>query len=329
MQTMQKKLVFLGTGGTIAGCSNDASDNTGYRAGQFDIASLLATIPQLQRTLAGCHAEWEQVVQCDSKDMSFAIWQALAQRVLTYLNAPDVAALIITHGTDTLEETAFFLSQIVPFELVKNKPIVLTCAMRPASSYAPDGPQNIADAVTVAQDVSAQGVLVVCAGSIHCGQNVQKIHPYRLNAFDSGDAGPLGFVEEGAVRWVHPYPIPPIHLDAIQLLPAKWPQVEIVMSYAGVSGAVVDALCTDTALAGIVVAATGNGTVHENLERALHRAESRGIRVVRTSRCPYGAIVGTEGLSPVKARIALILTLMNARNTALPPESTQSAVDGN
>jgi L-asparaginase len=243
-----------------------------------------------------------------------------------------VAAVIITHGTDTLEETAFFLSQILPPSLMAHKPVILTCAMRPASSYAPDGPQNIIDSVAVAQDTLAKGVLVVCAGSIHRAQKVQKIHPYRLNAFDSGDAGALGFVEESRVRWVQScscggsHPVDLSHL--LESDPSLCPRVEIVMSYAGATGAIVTALCADASLSGIVVAATGNGTVHTHLEQALLQAQHQGIRVVRASRCIYGAIVGTEGLSPVKMRIALMLSLMNARNTVSPPESIQSAVDG-
>lgn len=339
---MGKKLVFLGTGGTIAGNADNVNDNVGYRAAQWGIASLLQAIPQLEHALGSHSTEWEQVVQCDSKDMDATLWWTLARRVQWHLNDPAVTGIVITHGTDTLEETAFFLSRILPAALLAGKPVVLTCAMRPASAHSPDGPQNILDAIAVAKNAAARGVVAVCAGKIHAAQYVQKVHPYRLDAFDSGDAGVLGFVEESAVRWVHPcdWCVLPETPDLSHLLEydaTACPRVEIVMSHAGATGAVVEALCTDSSLAGIVVAATGNGTVHVHLEKALHQAQRQGVRVVRASRCAYGALVGvvqegqgiTAGLSPVKTRIALMLELMakrmNARNTAPPLESSQSA----
>ena len=344
-----KKLVFLGTGGTIAGNADDVNDNVGYRAAQWGIATLLQAIPTLEHALGSYHTAWEQVAQCDSKDMDVSIWWALARRMQWQLEQADVAGIIITHGTDTLEETAFFLSQILPAARLAQKSVVLTCAMRPASSRAPDGPQNILDAVAVARHPMARGVMVVCAGRIHAARYAQKVHPYRLDAFDSGEAGVLGLVEEGRVRWIHA-DIPDSDgidtVDFSHLLEydaAQSPRIEIVMSHAGVSGAVVEALCTaqctDSPLAGIVVAATGNGSVHAHLERALAQAERQGIRVVRASRCAYGALVGVEqegimaGLSPVKTRIALLLMVMseqvgdpmNGRNTASLPELPQSA----
>jgi L-asparaginase len=233
---------------------------------------------------------------------------------------------VVTHGTDTLEETAFFLSLVLPADLLSEKPVVLTCAMRPASSSSPDGPQNVLDATAVARCGTARGVLVACAGTIHSARTVQKVHTYRLDAFDSGDAGPLGYVEEGRVRWTHACPA----TDAD--LPRRFPQelginamprVEIVMSYVGATGATVRTLCMPASgdvppVRGIVVAGTGNGTIHADLEAALFEVQARGIRVVRASRCAYGRVVigsgagglpDSAGLSPVKARIALILEL--------------------
>lgn len=324
---MLKKMVVLGTGGTIAGSSTHTADNVGYRAAQLPVGSLLQSVVGLQAALGEYGLESEQVVQVDSKDMGWTQWSALVQRALHYLVQPEVTSLIITHGTDTLEETAFFLSQVLPSELLANKVLVLTCAMRPASSLTPDGPQNLRDAVVLARDVQARGVLVVCAGSIHTARAVQKVHPYRLDAFDSGEAGPLGYVEEGVVRWVHPCSVEMGHtsaMDAKWFVNLNWPRVEIVFSHAGASGALVRAMCAVTAadtapVRGIVVAATGNGTLHQDLEAALYEAQSQGIRVVRCTRCTQGQIVSTDvsahgfphmGFSPVKARIALMLDLM-------------------
>lgn len=308
-----QKIVVLGTGGTIAGTAATAGDNIGYTAAQVGVAQLLAGIPQLQ----GVNLVTEQVAQIDSKDMSFAVWAELAGRCAHWLAQPDVQGIVITHGTDTLEETAYFLQAVLP----ANKPVVLTCAMRPATALAPDGPQNLLDAVAVATAPGLQGVVAVCAGTVHSALDVQKVHTYRLDAFGSGDAGPLGLVEEGAVRWARgavptPAARPPFPIDKLAGQ-AAWPRVEIVMNYAGASGAVVDALVKD-GVQGLVVAATGNGTLHHALEAALVKAQAAGVKVLRATRCSGGHVLPTPGdtlpdsggLSPVKARVALMLELL-------------------
>jgi L-asparaginase len=323
---MLQKMVFLGTGGTIAGTAATATDNVGYTAAQVGVAQLLRAIPTLQHALADWAPESEQVAQIDSKDMGWAQWRALGQRICHHLAQADVRAIVITHGTDTIEETAFFLSQVLPTHLLL-KPVVLTCAMRPASSLSPDGPQNVLDAVAVARSRDARGVLVVCAGTVHSARDVQKVHPYRLDAFDSGDAGPLGFVEEARVRWLHPCPVggtSEVGLPERLLSMNHWPRVEIVMSYAGAVGLTVRALCaappdSTPPVRGIVVAGTGNGTIHEDLQTALRDLLSQGLRVLRTTRCAHGTVVCANGahdqlrasaLPPLKARIALALELL-------------------
>lgn len=321
-----KNVVVLGTGGTIAGTANSAADNIGYTAAQVGVAQLLAEVPGMPGVLAGRTLLSEQVAQLDSKDMSFAVWQALAQRVIHHLSADNVQAVVITHGTDTLEETAFFLQAVLPVNLINAKPVVLTAAMRPASSLSPDGPQNLLDAVAVALTPGAHGVVAVCAATVHSALDVQKSHTYRLDAFNSGDAGPLAYVEEGQLRLLRNWPL--AHMEYAQAaiqniaLCMQWPRVEIVMSYAGGSGAVVDAMLQSapvtSPLRGLVIGATGNGTLHVDLEAALRRAQAQGVRVVRASRCATGRVLATanaefehsHGLSPVKARIALMLALM-------------------
>ncbi len=329
---MLKKMVFLGTGGTIAGTADQASDNVGYTAAQVGVGQLLQAIPNLQQALGDHSFLSEQVAQVDSKDMGWTEWRTLAERIQHHLAEPEVASVVVTHGTDTLEETAFFLSQVLSQTLLAQKPVVLTCAMRPASSMAPDGPQNVLDAVAVARSAHACGVLAVCAGTVHAARDLQKVHPYRLDAFDSGDAGPLAYVEEGRVRWVHACSVTEVKAHAFPLTTLSkdfWPRVEIVTSYAGATGATVRALCVvpaspAQAVQGIVVAGTGNGTVHRDLELALREAQAQGVRVLRSTRCAYGemvtgAVVGdfpdSRGLSPVKARIALMLELMSSTQT--------------
>ena len=240
---MAKKVVFLGTGGTIAGRSAERSDNVGYQAAEVGVAQLLEGVPALATALQGIAPESEQVAQVDSKDMDWPQWQALHARALHHLQRDDVGALVITHGTDTLEETAFFLSRLLPSDLLAGKPVVLTCAMRPSTADFADGPQNLCDAAVVANAPGAQGVLVVCAAAVHTAQDVQKVHPYRVDAFSSGEAGPAGWVEEGQVRWARPLSqdggaMPGLHLPA-----GAWPRVEIVLNAVGMGGAVVRALC--------------------------------------------------------------------------------------
>lgn len=309
-----KKIVILGTGGTIAGVASQASNNIDYTAAQVGVSDLVGTIAGLSQI------ETEQVAQIDSKDMSFEVWTALANRIHHHLTQNDVQGVVITHGTDTLEETAYFLQAV----LKPTKPVVLTCAMRPASALAPDGPQNILDAVTVARHEGAQGVVVVCAGAIHSALDVQKIHTYQLNAFGSGDAGSIGCIEENTINKVKNWPIAQkirTHsaTENIAILNAfkAWPKVEIVMNYAGANGALVDALVAQ-GVQGLVVAGTGNGTVHIALEAALLNAQAQGILVVRATRCTQGRVLprvddrfpSSNGLSPVKARIELMLKLM-------------------
>jgi L-asparaginase len=323
---MLKKVIFLGTGGTIAGKATVPTDNVGYKAAQVPLANLLIEIPGLSSALNGCELVCHQIAQIDSKDIEFVHWISLANSIAEHLANPDVRGVVVTHGTDTLEETAYFLSCVMPATLVGSKPVVLTCAMRPASSMSPDGPQNLTDATAVAALEGARGVLVVCAGRIHAGHRVQKIDTYRLDAFDSGEFGPIGLIEEGTVRLMHGWPDenPCNSTTLISNIGAKeWPRVEIVISHAGATGANVRALCRvplsgDPALRGIVVAGTGNGTVHVELDKALLVAQEQGIRVLRTSRCAYGSLVLPvhqettlrPSVSSVKSRIDLILDLM-------------------
>ena len=314
-----RKIVVLGTGGTIAGTSEVAGANVGYTAAQIGVAQLLAAVPGLERAAGGAELAAEQVAQIDSKDMTHAVWARLAARCAALLADASVAGIVVTHGTDTLEETAWLLHSVLPAD----KPVVLTCAMRPATALAPDGPQNLLDAVALAAEPSARGVLVAAAGVVHGAREVSKVHPLRLDAFDSGDTGPLGWVEAGRVRWAHgraPAAQAPAHGALAQALEARpWPRVEIVLSHAGADGALVDWLVQGGA-AGIVVAATGNGTLHAALEQALARAAAAGVRVRVASRCPQGRMLApqdarwqdADGLSPVKARVSLLLELLAA-----------------
>ncbi|KNZ31614.1 MAG: asparaginase [Methylibium sp. NZG] len=309
MQSKPATVVILGTGGTIAGTATLPGDNVGYSAAQLGVAQLVAAVP----ALGAWPIEAEQVAQIDSKDMDFAVWRRLAERVAHHLSRPQVQGIVITHGTDTLEETAYFLQRV----LAPVKPVVLAAAMRPATALQADGPQNLLDAVRVARHEGARGVVAVLASQVHSGLDVRKGHTYRLDAFNAGDAGPLAHVEEGCLRQHRPWP----QSEAIGLarLPAdagRWPRVEVVTSHAGAGGAVVRALCAD-GVQGIVVAGTGNGSVHHALLAALLDAQAAGVTVWRSSRCGAGSVIESRGdalpgagpLTPAQARIELMLQL--------------------
>lgn len=316
---MQKKtIVVLGTGGTIAGRAGSSQDNTGYLAGSITAADLVSAIP----VLAPLPLEFEQVAQLDSKDMDHTTWQRLAQRVAHHQARKDVAAVVVTHGTDTLEETAYFLHRVI----AASKPVVMTAAMRPATSLQADGPQNLVDSIGVAQTPGASGVLVLMAGRVHGAVDVRKAHAYQLDAFSSAERGPIALIEEGRVIQLRPWP--DLHgalgLQHVQSDPQDWPRVEVILSHAGSDGAFVPAL-VQSGVRGLVVAGCGNGNVHQQLHLALLQAQARGVVVWRTTRCGEGSVVTrvTEGavatstlalpiteLSAVKARVELMLALM-------------------
>ena len=286
------RLPILGTGGTIAGMAQSTADNLVYASAQVPVGDLLHSVPGLADLLDGTLAVPEQVAQIDSKDMSFEVWERLALRIRHHLQQPDVRGLVVTHGTDTLEETAYFLQSVLSAAVLAAKPVV------------------------------------VCAGVVHGALDVQKTHTYRLDAFSSGEAGPCGYVEEGRFRQIKNWPVfesddPNDDLLGKLAGRAIWPRVEIVMNYAGASGALVDALLPPAAqtadpVRGLVVAGTGNGSLHHSLEAALFRAQANGVRVVRATRCAMGRVLpvplqrlpDSAGLSAVKARVALMLALL-------------------
>jgi L-asparaginase len=307
-------VLVLGTGGTIAGSAADADDHVGYTAGQIGVAQLLSAVPALR----GVPLVAEQVAQLDSKDMTHAVWRRLAQRIDAALRDEGVQGIVVT-----LEETAYLLQRV----LAPHKPVVVTAAMRPASALAPDGPQNLADAVMLAREPGVKGVVVAVQGAVWSALEVRKTHSYRLDAFGAGDAGPVAWIEQGRVRRLRDWPGGEA-LGVAVLAAEVWPDVQIVTSHAGADGRVVDWL-VEAGVQGLVVAATGNGTVHQELAVALLRAQARGVAVLRATRVGAGQVIAPEGeddpagtlpgagaLTPVQARVELLLQRLRARQGA-------------
>jgi L-asparaginase len=313
-----KKIVVLATGGTIAGLASSLSRPEHYQAAQVPVASLLSAIPkdfieQHQLAIAA-----EQIAQIDSKDMQETVWQALAARLSHHLSQDDVDGVVITHGSDTLEETAYFLQAVFQ----PSKPVVLTCAMRAANAPDADGPGNLRDALWVAAHSGLQGVLVACGGSVHAGHRVQKIQSHDLKPFVSLD-GPLARVVSGKLQTLRQMPRAeyswPMPTAAEILQIQAWPRVELVFSHAGAQGDNVrDMLLSSRPPKGLVVAGTGNGTVHQGLEKALKEAQTQGVRVLRTTRCALGHVQAlpddvldsVPDMTPAQARVGLQLALI-------------------
>ena len=300
-------VVVLGTGGTIAGTAASSASHTGYEAGALTAEQLLAAVPALQ----GQALETGTVARLDSCDMDHATWALLAQRVAAQLARSEVRGVVITHGTDTLEETAYFLHRSV----AAAKPVVLTAAMRPATALSADGPQNLYDAVQLAREPDAHGVMVAFGGRVFSAVDLRKVHGYRVEAFDAGDAGVLAQFEDGRLRRFRAWPEGGGDAAALLARPVEaCPRVEIVFSHAGASGTLLDAAVAAGAR-GVVIAGTGNGTVHDSLVQAARRAQARGVVVWRTSRCLLGGVVGDTAdglpsagpLTPMQARVALML----------------------
>jgi L-asparaginase len=322
MQAKNQKIVVLGTGGTIAGESSSENEGLSYKAAQRSIDDLLKAVASvangLPKVLHDVEFESEQVAQLDSKDMDFATWHRLALRCEHWLSQPEVTGLVITHGTDTLEETAYFLSRVVK----STKPIVLTCAMRPANFKDADGPQNLRDALSVTASLQGAGVYLVAAGEIHHSQYMQKVHPTRLNAFDSAEFGPVGVIVHDQIeRFVHhdqlPKQIAPIGASEMPE-PSQWPWVEILINHVQVSHKHLEALL-QVGVQGLVIAGTGNGSVNTGLQEGLAKARANGIPVRLSTRCSQGYVIATEThrfevqekLNPVKTRVALMLDMLS------------------
>lgn len=302
------RVLVLATGGTIAGSAPSPSEVINYQAGAIGVGELLEAVPQLCDV---ADVKGEQLCNIDSKDMTDAIWWRLVTRVNEILATDEADGVVITHGTDTMEETAFFLSLTVNSE----KPVVLTGAMRPATARNADGPRNLLDAVRVAAspDAKGRGVLVVMNGEIHAASEVTKTHTTSIAAFSSPDVGPLGRIDRKELVFDR-VPLP--HKQMQFFIEAPLPRVEILYGHEGDDGALVDAVLHAGAQ-GIVYAGLGNGSIPAEAEKQLAKASASDVIVVRSSRVNGGAVVSagstdfldSGSLNPQKARVLLRLAL--------------------
>lgn len=303
---------ILATGGTIAG-TGTAAGASNYTAGQVAVSALIEAVPQLQ---AIADITGEQIVNIGSQDMSDEVWLVLATRVNEILSRPETDGIVITHGTDTMEETAFFLSLTID----SSKPVVLTGAMRPSTAISADGPANLYNAVATAacpQSVG-KGVLVVMNGQIHSAAEVTKTNTINVQAFQSPESGPIGYVNNGSLYYNHT-PEKKQIFDISRL--GSLPKVGILYSHAGIDADMAEAML-ENGYRGIVHAGVGNGNIHKDIFPVLDEARNKGIQVVRSSRVPSGPVtsdnevddvlhqfIASGQLNPQKSRILLMLAL--------------------
>ena len=308
-------VVILATGGTIAG-NAAGSTNAQYDAGQLGVGILIKAVPEIQDI---ANIKGEQVANISSNNMTNEIWLKLAKRVNELLKSGDADGIVITHGTDTLEETAYFLNLVVK----SDKSVVLVGAMRSATSMSADGPLNLYNAVSVAADKSSagNGVLVVLNDEIHAAREVTKTNTSSIDTFKSRNTGQIGRVYYGKVvytaknlkKHTKNSVFDVSKLDTL-------PRVDIVYSHANDYGDIVEHL-VKMGSKGIVHAGTGNGSIHNDVMVTLKAAQDSGVRVVRSSIVGSGFIdpskkmdydgkfiLGSD-LNPQKARILLMLGL--------------------
>ena len=322
---MGKVIRVLGTGGTIAGTAEPGAAENAYRAGQLGVGALLSPLlPQLAATVA--QVQPVEVARMDSRDMNHAVWQRLARELQAGLDDPSVQGQVVTHGTDTLEETALFLSRV----LRGATPVVLTAAMRPATSVHADGPRNLQQAVHLAADPAASGLLMAFGGQAWPAAWVRKVHPFAIHAFSAGDGAPRAHWSDDRWMWLPDSDdgqgvAPGMDAQGLVTMPedcSRWPRVEIVHSHAGATGDLLRALWEGPSAAatvrGVVVSSTGNGSIHHSIDEALREALAQGRLsredVLVATRCTQGWIVGepdhgwpvARAMTPAQARVWLM-----------------------
>ncbi len=314
-------VVILATGGTIAG-AGESSTGSSYTSGQVGIEAMIDAVPNI-RKLANLRGE--QISNVGSQDMSVKIWIDLANRINELLATNDVDGIVITHGTDTQEETAFFLNLVVK----SDKPVVLTGSMRPSTALSAEGPLNLYNAVAVAANPISKGhgVLVVMNDEIHSAHAVKKMITTPVQTFMSPLHGLLGTVIFGDVTFFHkPHGLNTTNSEFSIDGVTKLPRVDIVYACADMSPDLIN-LMVKAGAKGIIIAGVGDGNMTTATLDAAKKATSQGISVVRAARVPVGAVlihgevndkeygtISSNELNPQKARVLLMLALSKDRS---------------
>jgi len=316
-------VTILATGGTIAGTGSTSTTTVGYTAATVGVQSLIKAVPELAKV---ANVTGEQVFQIASENMGNEHWLTLAKRVNVLLAQANVDGIVITHGTDTMEETAYFLNLVVK----SRKPVVLVGAMRPSTALSADGPINLYNAVLLAgsPDAVGKGVMVAMNDQIHAARDVTKTNTSTPDAFKTPELGMLGYFQGNRALFYH-QPIRKHTADTEFDVSAltSLPQVDIAYGYANVGPTVVDALVAAGAK-GLIHAGVGDGSLAAKVLPSLKAARAKGVIIVRASRVGQGILarngeanddaldfVASDTLNPQKARILLMLALTKTNNT--------------
>jgi len=319
--TKKPKIVIVATGGTIAGSAESATA-AGYSSGAVGVDVLINAVPQLKDI---ADVSGEQVASIGSQDMNDEVWLKLAKRVNEILARPEVAGVAITHGTDTVEETAYFLDLTVK----SDKPVVITGSMRPSTAMSADGPLNIYNAVAIAADPMARGrgVLVTLDDDIHSAHDIIKTHSTDVGTMSSGEAGLVGATLFGKDTWYrNPAQLHTMRSEFSVANVTKLPRVDIIYAHANMSPDIITS-AVENGAKGIVIAGVGDGNMTAPALEAAKAAAARGVVVVRSSRVNGGIIrrnievnddqlgtVASMQLNPAKARVLLQLALLKTND---------------
>ena len=316
-------VTILATGGTIAGSGASSTTTIGYTAATVGVQQLIQAVPEMAKV---ANVTGEQVFQIASESMTNEHWLTLGKRINVLLSQNNVDGIVITHGTDTMEETAYFLNLVVK----SKKPVVLVGAMRPSTAMSADGPINLYNAVSLASnpDAAGKGVLIAMGDQIHGARDVSKTNTSTPDSFKTPDLGMLGYIQGGKPFF---YRVSSrkhtseteFDISAIQTLP----QVDIIYGYANMNPVALDAFVAAGAK-GIIHAAVGDGSIPAKVKPALIAARAKGTLIVRASRVGQGIVarngeanddeldfVAADTLNPQKARILLMLALSKTNNT--------------
>lgn len=315
------KVRMIATGGTIAGAQASAGDY-GYKSGTYDVDTLIAAVPNLEKL---ADISGEQVVNIGSQDMNDEVWLKLARRIAAAQAADDVDAIVIMHGTDTLEETSYFLSLVTQ----GTKPVVMVGSMRPATAVSADGPGNIYNGVAVAISPKAtgRGTLVSLNDEFHYARNVVKTDTTSLQTFESINRGPAGLVHTGTVKWFEPMnkkfgKATGFNVEKLDQLP----RVDVIYAHANMSADLIEAAIKNGAM-GIVIAGVGDGNMTSAALDVCQKAAVNGVVVVRSTRLPKGVVlrnnevnddelgfVASGEFNPAKSRVLLQLALTQTKD---------------
>ncbi|PZT47368.1 L-asparaginase [Helicobacter valdiviensis] len=320
MLEAKPKIAILATGGTIAGSIDSAVATTGYTAGVVGVDVLIKAVPQIQDL---AQISGKQIANIDSSNMRDEIWLKLAKEIHTLFKS-GIDGIVITHGTDTMEETAYFLN----LTLKSDKPVVLVGAMRPSTAISADGPKNLYNAVALAasKEAKGKGVMVAMNDKILSARGVVKTHSLNVDAFSSPDFGDLGYIVDGEVFFYNKTlkehtKDTPFDVSKLETLP----KVDILYTYSNDGSGVAAKALFENGTKALVIAGSGAGSIHEDQKNVLKELMTKGLKVAISSRVVAGRVavsqadkklgfISAEDLNPQKARVLLMLALTKTQD---------------